>query len=108
MSKKYANLIHLDEIESTSQFHSNAGNPKHVNQKLDIQKIIRIEPRVKSILDIAEVIPKGTYYDYVCLKKALTRLVGFLSDKVELQSSEAYDIVLHQMLSLLKPRLDLR
>jgi len=69
---------------------------------LSIEKIIEIEPKVKSVLEIAKVKRRGGYKAYEEIKTQLTEYVGFYAENPLLRNPEAYETCISKVTSILK------
>jgi len=68
---------------------------------LSIEKIIEIEPRVKSVFEIAKVRRRGGYKAFAEIKKQLSECVGFCVDNPLLQGHEVYELCIQKVADIL-------
>ena len=67
---------------------------------LTLEDIIRIEPRIDVILQNINVNPRSPkrYKEYTNVKQQLSNLVGWSAENQQLCSSQAYDVVIDDVL----------
>jgi hypothetical protein len=80
---------------------------QRLNENENLQKIIKIEPRVGEI--ISEAIKLESYQgynrdeEYSRLKSRIIKLVGYGSEKDEVRDSDSYEVVIQTIVKLLPP-----
>lgn len=81
--------------------------PKNADHKppikdITIEQIYKIDPRIKEIIDEAATIKNPYWTDYSAYKERLTPLVGYESEKGEIASEAAYNLVINALVNTLK------
>lgn len=67
-----------------------------------VTEIIKLEPRVKQVLDTAKHQPKRRYYVYDEMKNKLINYVGFYAENPKLKNTNAYEVCITELAKILK------
>ena len=69
---------------------------------LTIEEIIKLEPKISDIFNIAKTKPKRNYHAFEEMKMKLKKYAGFYSETSELQNNKAYELCINRLSAILK------